>query len=333
MLDLAYPWLLLLLPAPLLVWWLGPAHRQRVSAIRVPFFREILDATGEEARRGSIVLERMWLQVIGMSVIWLLLVIAAAKPEWVGEPITRTESARDVMLALDLSGSMNQSDFPDGKGKNVRRFDGVTSVVLDFIATRQDDRIGMIIFGDRAYVQLPFTRDVETAASLVELMDVGMAGQQTAIGDAIGLAIRSFETSEVEDRILILLSDGADTVSKMSPINAAGIARQNGVEIFTIGMGDPGGTGEDKVDFDALEKIAVTTGGQFFIAQDQPDLAAIYARIDELTVAETRTQSWRPRESMVHWPAGAAAILGIIGYGIMILARRLRKPVGGPASA
>ena len=87
------------------------------------------------------------------------------------------------------------------------------------------------------------------------------------------------------------------------------------------------------MDFDALEKIAVTTGGQFFIAQDQPDLAAIYARIDELTVAETRTQSWRPRESMVHWPAGAAAILGIIGYGIMILARRLRKPVGGPASA
>ena len=177
------------------------------------------------------------------------------------------------MLAIDLSGSMDYSDFPGEDGKNVRRLTAVQRVVDRFVAERESDRIGLIVFGNRAYLQLPFTRDLKTARTLVSLMDVGMAGPQTALGDAIGLAINAFEESEVEERLLILLTDGNDTASKMTPINAAGIARLQGVEIYTIGVGDPAASGEDRVDFETLEAAAARTGGRFFNAKNEAALS------------------------------------------------------------
>ena len=234
MLEFAHPWALLLTPLPLLVWWLAPPQRERVSAMRIPFFEQIAAAAGSEARVGAVVMRRRWLQMAVAILVWLLLVAAIAKPEWVGEPIVRTEAARDIMLALDLSGSMDYVDFPGEEGADVSRFAAVQRVVEGFVAERESDRIGLIVFGTKAYLQLPFTRDLETAGALVDLMEVGMAGPKTALGDSIGLAINSFENSEVDDRLLILLTDGNDTASKMTPINAADIAKLNGVEIFTI---------------------------------------------------------------------------------------------------
>jgi Ca-activated chloride channel family protein len=226
------------------------------------------------------------------------------------------------MLAIDLSGSMDYRDFPGGDGNNVSRFMAVQRVVGQFVAERDSDRIGIIVFGDRAYLQLPFTRDLETAGALVQLMQVGMAGPRTALGDAIGLSIRAFESSEVDDRVLILLTDGNDTASKMTPINAAGIAALNGVEIHTIGIGDANATGEDRVDFATLGSIAESTGGQFFNAEDETSLAEIYRLIDAATTADVRTQSWRPRESLVHWPAGIAAVLILLGYLVLLIGSR-----------
>ena len=147
-----------------------------------------------------------------------------------------------------------------------------------------------------------------------------MAGPKTALGDSIGLAIRSFETSEVDDRLLIVLTDGNDTASKMTPINAADIAKLNGVEIYTIGIGDTEATGEDRVDFGVLVNIASRTGGEFFNAEDETALQQVYRRIDETAVADVRTQSWRPRTSLVHWPAGAAALLMLLAYAWLLLA-------------
>ncbi len=325
MLEFAYPWAFLLLPAPLLARWLLPPHRERVSALRVPFFQDLIRAADTEARSGAVVLSRRVFQVTVMLLIWCCLVIGMAKPEWVGEPINRTEAARDVMLAIDLSGSMDYADFPDEEGRNVRRLTAVQRVVDRFIADRETDRIGLIVFGNRAYLQLPFTRDVTTARALVELMDVGMAGPKTAIGDAIGLSIRSFESSEVEQRLLILLTDGNDTASKMTPINAAEIARLNGVEIHAIGVGDPEGQGEDRVDFATLMTIADRTGGQFFKAEDEASLVEVYKRIDAMTPGEVYTQTWRPRESLVHWPAGAALLLGLFGYALLLIGSRRRS--------
>ena len=276
MLEFAYPLAFWALPLPLLVWWLMPPQRERVSALRVPFFEQIAEAAGSEARAGAVVMRRRWLQLVAAALVWLLLVVGLAKPEWVGEPIVRTEAARDIMLALDLSGSMDYHDFPGEDGNEVSRFEAVQRVVDQFVAERESDRIGLIVFGTKAYLQLPFTRDLETARALVELMEVGMAGPKTALGDSIGLAINSFEDSEVDDRLLILLTDGNDTASKMTPINAADIAKLNHIEIHTIGIGDTAATGEDRVDFDVLEAIARRTGGEFYNAEDETALDAVY---------------------------------------------------------
>ena len=324
-LEFAFPLALLALPLPLLAWWLLPPHRQKVSALRVPFFDTIVAAAGTEARSGAVTMRRRVFQILVAALAWAAIVVGLARPEWVGEPIVRTEAARDIMLAIDLSGSMDYRDFPDGDGNNVSRFTAVQRVVGQFVADRESDRVGLIVFGDRAYLQLPFTRDLETAGALVRLMEVGMAGPRTALGDAIGLAIRSFESSDVDDRVLILLTDGNDTASKMTPINAAGIAALNGVEIHTIGIGDINATGEDRVDFAALEAIAARTGGQFFNAEDESSLAEIYRLIDEATTADVRTQSWRPRQSLVHWPAGIAALLVLLAYVALLFGTRTRK--------
>jgi Ca-activated chloride channel family protein len=322
-LEFAYPLALLATPLPILAWWLLPPQRERVSALRVPFFEPITAAAGSEARAGAVILRRRWLQLFVAVLVWLLLVAGLAKPEWVGQPIVRTEAARDIMLALDLSGSMDYHDFPGEDGEIVSRFEAVQRVVDRFVTAREDDRIGLIVFGTKAYLQLPFTRDLDTARALVDLMDVGMAGPKTALGDSIGLAIRSFETSEVDDRLLILLTDGNDTASKMTPINAADIAQLNGVEIYTIGIGDTAATGEDRVDFDVLAAIAARTGGEFYNAEDEAALDAVYRRIDQTAVADVRTQSWRPRQSLVHWPVGLAVILVLLAYaGLLFSARR-----------
>ena len=188
MLEFAYPFALFALPLPLLVYWLVPPHRERVSALRVPFFTEIVAAAGAEARPGAVVMRRRALQLVSASLVWILLVIALAKPELVGEPIVREEASRDIMLAIDLSGSMDYRDFPGDDGRPVQRLAAVKRVVDAFVAARERDRVGLIVFGDKAYLQLPFTRDIETARSLVRLMDVGMAGPRTAIGDAIGVS-------------------------------------------------------------------------------------------------------------------------------------------------
>jgi Ca-activated chloride channel family protein len=325
-LEFAYPLALLALPLPLLAWWLLPPQRERVSALRVPFFEKIAAAAGSEARAGAVILRRRWLQLLVAALVWLLLVAGLAKPEWVGEPVVRIEAARDIMLALDLSASMDYYDFPGEDGNDVSRFTAVQRVVDRFVAERESDRIGLIVFGSKAYLQLPFTRDLDTARALVDLMEVGMAGPKTALGDSIGLAIRSFEDSEVDDRLLILLTDGNDTASKMTPINAADIAELNGVEIYTIGIGDTAATGEDRVDFDVLAAIARRTGGEFYNAEDEAALDAVYRRIDQTAVADVRTQSWRPRESLVHWPAGIAVILVLLTYaGLLFSSRRRGK--------
>jgi len=326
-LEFSYPLAVLALPLPLLVWWLMPPQRERVSALRVPFFEQIAAAAGSEARAGAVIMRRRRLQMFVAALVWLLLVAGLAKPEWVGEPIVRTEAARDIMLALDLSGSMDYHDFPGEDGNDVSRFEAVQRVVDRFVAERENDRIGLIVFGSKAYLQLPFTRDLDTARALVELMDVGMAGPKTALGDSIGLAIRSFETSELDDRLLILLTDGNDTASKMTPINAADIAKLNGVEIHTIGIGDTAATGEDRVDFEVLAAIAQRTGGDFYNAEDETSLDAVYRRIDQSAVADVRTQSWRPRESLVHWPAGLAVVLMLFTYAGLLFGSR-RQGVG-----
>lgn len=309
MLSLAWPLVLLALPAPWLIWKFVPPYRDLVTALRIPFFREVTQAAEIEARAGAVILKRTRFQTAVAIAVWSLVVVALARPERLGEPIVIETAARDIVLALDISGSMDAKDFVDADGNKQQRLAAVKDVLAQFIAERDGDRIALIIFGTRAFVQAPFTEDLTSLAGFLDQTVVGMAGPNTALGDAIGLAIRTFDASDVDQRLLILLSDGADTSSRMTPINAAAFAADKGVTIYTIGVGDPEASGEDKVDLAALQTIAKRTDGAFFFASDETALAEVYRKIDEQNPRAVETQSYRPRVSLAYVPMGLAVLL------------------------
>jgi Ca-activated chloride channel homolog len=329
MFEFACPWVLLLLPLPILVWWGLPPYRARLASVQVPFFDRVAMATGQTPQRGAVVIRRQAVQMMAAILVWILIVVALARPQWVGDPVTREISARDLILAIDISGSMDQTDFRAADGRTLTRLDGVKSVIRDFIARRHGDRIALILFGTRAYVQVPFTQDLQTAQQLLDQTQVGMAGQQTAIGDAIGLAIKTLENSSAQQKLLILLSDGNDTASRVPPEHAADIARQNDLVVYTIGVGDPAASGENRVDLGTLQNVASATRGRFLRAEDGAQLQAIYADIDRLAPAKLQTLSWRPKLPLFQWPLGAAVIISLSLW-ILLLAgsgwRRRRIP-------
>ncbi|MGI9367653.1 MAG: VWA domain-containing protein [Ruegeria sp.] len=309
MLSFAAPWAFLILPLPLVVYFLAPPYHETVSSVRIPFFRHVANAAGIEPKSGSLVPGRTTARTMMVALVWLLLVLAMARPEQLGEPVVIEKSARDVVLALDISGSMDQRDFQTSNGERKQRLEAVKDVLRSFIAERDGDRMALIVFGTRAFVQAPFTEDLNSLNDFLDQTAVGLAGPNTALGDAIGLGIRTFEFSEVDQRLMIVLSDGADTSSRMTPVNASAIAAEKGVEIYTIGVGDPNATGEDRVDLDALKDIASRTGGQYFYADDEDALADVYRRIDAQNPRVVETQSYRPRESLSHYPLAIALLV------------------------
>lgn len=322
MIQLAFPMAFLLLPLPVLIWRFVPAHRERVTALRVPFFRLISRALDQEPKAGSVVLSRGRVQMTAAILCWGLIVVALAGPERVGRPVEIEKSARDMILAIDVSGSMDTVDFVDTSGQKQQRLAAVQDVVRTFVQGRDGDRVALIVFGSRAYLQAPLTEDLQTIVDLLDRTQVGMAGPHTALGDAIGLAIHTFDASAIDERVLILLSDGSDTASRMDPVNAAEIAKDNSVTIMTIGVGDPEATGEDKVDLDTLKDIARRTDGAYFFAADQAALTEIYARIDQQSPRQVETVSYRPRQSLAWIPAGLAAIIGGLALGWLSFGRR-----------
>ena len=319
MITLGLPFALGLLPLPWLIWRLMPPVREKVTALRFPFFRRIVEAAGADPREGAVVLARSRVQMAAALAVWALVVVALAQPERVGQPVEMTRAARDVVLAIDISGSMDARDFPGEDGKPLQRLEAVRNVVKEFVTGRDGDRIALIVFGSKAYVQAPLTEDLTTILDLLDRTQVGMAGPHTALGDSIGLAIRTFEASEIEDRLMILLSDGSDTASRMSPVNAAEIAAGDGVEIFTIGVGDPEASGENRVDLVALQDIARRTGGAYFFAADESALTSVYDRVDAMAPRVTETLSFRPRKSLAHWPMGLAVLIALGAVAVLHL--------------
>jgi Ca-activated chloride channel family protein len=322
LISLAFPWVLLALPLPWIVWRFVPPYREKVPAVRFPFFRQIVSAMDMTPGAGSVVLARSRFQMAIAVLIWCLMVLGLAAPERVGEPIEITKAARDIVLAIDISGSMDEVDFLTPDGSRIQRFAAVQGVVRSFVEARDGDRMALIVFGSQVYLQSPLTEDLATIVELLEETEVGMAGPQTVLGDAMGLSIRTFEASEIEQRLLILLSDGADTASRMSPVNAAEIAKSKGVEIFTIAVGDPNASGENRVDVQTLKDIANRTGGSYFFAGDLAALEQVYERIDELTPRVVETLSYRQRQSLNHLPLGLAALMGLLAVSFLYLRQR-----------
>jgi Ca-activated chloride channel family protein len=325
MFEFEWPWAFALLPLPLLAWWLLPPRLSRQASIQVPFFDRVAEATGQTPRPGAVILRRRAVQMGVAVVVWLLLVTALARPQRVGDPITHDVSARDLVLAVDISGSMDQQDFRTPDGTTIRRLDGVKRVLGDFIARRKGDRVALILFGSKAYLQVPFTQDLATARMLLDQTEVGMAGEQTVIGDSIGLAIKTFENSKAKQKLVILFTDGNDTASRMPPEHAADIARQNGITVYTVGFGDPAATGENRVDLQSLQQIASATDGRFFRAEDGAQLAAVYAEIDRLAPVQIDSLTWRPKLPLFQWPLAAAVVLGLLLWAILASASALRR--------
>ena len=325
MFEFAHPWLFLLLPVPLLVHWFVPAYQESQPSIRVPFFQRLVEITGQKPRKGAVILQRVLFQKIWVPITWVLLVVALAQPQLLGDPIEQTRSARDLMVAVDLSGSMEVADFSNQEGVQISRLDAVKLVLAEFADKRQHDRLSLIVFGDSPYLQVPFTEDHAAWITLLNETEIAMAGQSTMFGDAIGFAIKLFENSETENRVLIVLTDGNDTGSKMPPVEAAKIAAHKQVTIYTIAIGDPETIGESALDLDVLESIAEVTDGGFYHALDRGQLENAYRDIAQLEPEEYETLSYRPRRTLHHYPLGVI----IIGYLVFFMMMTLQSVIRG----
>jgi Ca-activated chloride channel family protein len=305
-------WAFALLPLPLLVWWLAPPYRERADALAIPFFEKLAKVAGATPRRRAVSPTRKWILWIVTPLIWALLVTALARPEWVAAPIEKVVPARDLLLAVDLSYSMDTTDYRDPDGKLVDRLTAVKLVLDEFISRREGDRLGLVVFADEAYVQIPFTLDHAAVRKVLEQTELGMAGQRTMIGDAIGLGIRLFAQSRVPQKVIVLLTDGNDTGSRVPPERAAEIATERGIRIYTVGIGSVS-SGDYDVDTAMLTSIAGDTGGRFYMAQRREELDALLREIDALETVELEVESYRPRRSLYYVPLGMAIVLALIG--------------------
>ena len=319
MLSFASPWLALLLPAPILIHWLLPAYQIRRPAIRVPFLADLARLSGAEAREGSSISRRGPWRLLAPVACWLLIIVALMRPQWVLPPIHQDRPARDLLLLVDLSGSMDTADFTDPSGNRVSRLVAVKQVLDDFLSRRQGDRVGIVVFGNAPFALVPFTPDLDLARKLLGEMQVGMAGPRTAFGDAIGLGINLFATSTVPAKTIIALTDGNDTASKVPPTEAAGVAKDRGIVIHTVSVGDPTAAGEEKLDEAALKQVAELTGGGFYRALDRDQLTQIYTQLDRIEARKVDTVSFQPKVELYWLPLAALVLLSMLVQAVQLV--------------
>ena len=325
MIEFEWWWAFFILPLPLVWRFIFPAAQSRQdAALRVPFIDDF-----ETMQSGSFKPAQSRWPLILAGLAWLCLVTAAARPQWVGEPVELPTSGRDLMLAVDLSGSMDTADFQI-QGKMVNRLYATQLIAGEFIKQRAGDRLGLILFGEQAYLQTPLTFDRDTVRTLLHEAVIGLAGKATAIGDAIGLMVKRLRDQKDVKQVMILLTDGANTAGEVTPIKAAELAAEKGLKIYTIGIGademiiqsffgnqrvNPSADLDEKT----LTAIAEKTGGQYFRARDTQELAKIYSLIDQLEPIEQEAELFRPLRALFIYPLGLAMLLA----SILILATSL----------
>ena len=315
MLEWAWPWLLVALPLPWLVARLWqPAHTQASAALHLPYALEGLDAA-----TGANPVSR-WRRALAILA-WCALLVAAARPQWVGEAEALPRSGRDLLLAVDASGSMSIQDMAIG-GRAVNRYAAVKAIAGDFIRRRVGDRIGLVVFGSQAYLLTPLTFDRDTVFKQLDESAIGLPGKETAIGDAVGLSIKRLRERPLDRRVLILLTDGVNDAGELDPRKAIDLAVSEQVKIYTIGIGADsmrvdGFFGSQVVNpsADIDEKMLTTmadkTGGRFFRARNTAELAQIYGEIDRLEPSADAQQQFRPVDEIFYWPLSAAALLAL----------------------
>lgn len=315
MFEFSWWWMGFVLPLPLLSLLLPAKQKTQSAAMRVPALTEGL--TGQAGKRSK---NRINLLLAILA--WIALVAAAARPQWLGEPVSIPSQGRDLMIAVDLSGSMKEEDMVIN-GRQTNRLAMIKNVLARFIERRVGDRLGLILFADTAYLQAPLTYDRETVEQLLNEAVIGLVGEQTAIGDAIGLSIKRFQDREESNKVLILLTDGQNTAGNITPEQANELALNNDVTVYTIGVGADSMMKNGffsrrlvnpSIDLDEtmLTKIAESTGGQYFRARDAQSLEQIYATLDELEPIERESRQMRPLQALFYYPLGLALLLSLL---------------------
>lgn len=303
MFEFSWPWFFLLLPLPLAYRQLLPAAPKNDMALKVPFFSRIqLEAVSKNNKKN-----KNFPLLLLLTLAWLCLIASAAQPRLASEPIELPNSGRDLMLAVDISKSMRSADMVLDQ-RRFPRIVVVKSILTDFLERRQGDRIGLILFGTRAYLQAPLTFDLSTVSLFIDEAELGLAGERTAIGDAIGLAIKRLKDKPEGERVLILLTDGANTAGT-DPLDTIELANISDVKIHTIGVEAENMWQRSGLDENMLATIAQKTGGQYFRARNPKELAQIYATLDQIEEIQQGGDFFRPQKSLYYYPLAASAIL------------------------
>ncbi|RUO68945.1 vWA domain-containing protein [Idiomarina ramblicola] len=314
MFEFAWPWMFCLLPLPFLIWKWVPAVQKNSSAIRIPSTYGLVN-TGQSTGKRRLLL-------LLMSLCWLLLVTSVARPQWLGEPLTVRAEGREIMLAVDLSGSMEIADM-QLDGRSVDRLTMVKHVLSDFIERREGDRLGLILFADTAYLQTPMTYDRNTVKQMLNESVLGLVGERTAIGDAIALSVKRFRSDEESNRVLVLLTDGQNTAGNLTPDQALELAQAYDVTIYPIAVGAEEVVvdsffGQRRVnpsrdlDVPLMQSIAEKTEGKYFRARSTDELEDIYQRLDQLEPIAGDPQQLRPQVSLFYWPLAISFLLFVI---------------------
>jgi len=319
MLEFTWPLAFLALPLPWLVYKLMARAPRQDASLFVPFFEKLtrLQSDSETIASGRL------LNLICCTLIWLLVVLAATRPQWLGDPVELPSTGRDLMLAVDISGSMEAQDMVVGN-RQVSRIDVVKAVVSDFVERREGDRLGLILFAAHAYVQAPLTFDRDTVGTLLEEAEIGIIEESaTAIGDSIGLSVKHLRNRPENSRVLVLLTDGVNNAGSVSPVQAGQLAETENIKIYTIGIGadqvvqrtffgSRSVNPSAELDEETLTQIAESTGGRYFRARDVNDLVEIYEELDRLETIEQDEQTYRPTKILFYWPLGAALLISFI---------------------
>ena len=321
MIEWLWPWAFAALPLPWLIRRLTQRRRPRQPALVVPSIEDFSAVIAADQTQGS---HSPW-RLIALSLAWALLLAALARPQFTGDPVNLPTTGRDLMLAVDISGSMATEDM-EIDGDYVERLAVVKAVIANFAEARVGDRIGLVLFGTNAYLQAPLTFDVKSVNRLLVEAPVGIAGGKTAIGDAIGLAVKRLRLRFQDEKVLILLTDGANNVGEVEPRIAAELAARDNIRIYTIGVGADemrmpgllgrisGRTTNPSADLDeeTLQSIADSTGGRYFRAKDPRALIEIYALIDQLEPVEQEAEIFRPVQSLYFWPLGGSLLVWVL---------------------
>ncbi|MCU4175912.1 vWA domain-containing protein [Carboxylicivirga sp. N1Y90] len=323
MFEFANIWVFWLLPLPILVYWLWPPVHRKAEALMVPFINQAAEATGDKLRRHAWISRRNIFQWIMLLLVWISFIVAFARPQIVGQPEMKVKTARSFVIAADISFSMASKDWVVD-GNRYTRWEGVKQVLGDFIETRDGDRLGLIFFGTNAYVQTPLTTELEVVNWFLDETDVGMAGQMTSVGKAIGMSMKLFEQDTIVNKVMLLLTDGQDGGKGMTPIDAAYLAKADSVKIYTLGIGDPDAPGSD-LDEATLKEISQITGGKYFRAMDQAQLQQASEELETLEPMEFEEEDYKPITHLYFYPLLVAIGLAFILIIIRVILSQFKK--------